>query len=44
MSEEDLNCALQMLKWVQKRANSRDMAEGIAEERAKRKSEASNAA
>jgi len=38
--EEDLNCALQMLKWVQKRANSRDMAEGIAEERAKRKSDA----
>jgi hypothetical protein len=45
MSEgEDLSCALQMLKWVQRLANSRDIAEGIASERAKRKSEGSSAA
>jgi enoyl-CoA hydratase/carnithine racemase len=42
--EEDLNCALQMLKSVQRRANSRDLAEGIAAERAKRKPEGSTAA
>jgi hypothetical protein len=33
---EDLNCALQMLKWVRSRANSRDIAEGLAEERLRR--------
>jgi len=29
--EEDLGCALQLVQWVRSRANSRDLAEGIAE-------------
>jgi hypothetical protein len=36
MSDEgDLSCALQMLQWVRIRANSRDLAEGIAEWRSR---------
>jgi hypothetical protein len=29
--EEDLSCALQLVQWVRNRANSRDLAEGLAE-------------
>jgi hypothetical protein len=36
MSDEgDLSCALQMLQWVRIRANSRDLAEGVAEWRSR---------
>ena len=34
-AEEDLCCALQLIHWVQKRANARNLADLIAEERAK---------
>ena len=34
-AEEDLCCALQLIHWVQKRANARDIADLVAEERAK---------
>ena len=34
-AEEDLCCALQLIHWVQKRANRRDIADLVAEERAK---------
>jgi hypothetical protein len=33
--EQDLGCALQMLRSIHSRANDRDIAEGIAQERAK---------
>jgi hypothetical protein len=35
MADDDLSCALQLIHWVQKRANRRDIADLIAEERAK---------
>jgi hypothetical protein len=34
-AEDDLCCALQLIHWVQKRANRRDLADLVAEERAK---------
>jgi hypothetical protein len=34
-AEEDLCCALQLIHWVQKRANARDIGALVAEERAK---------
>jgi hypothetical protein len=34
-AEEDLCCAIQLIHWVQKRANKRDIADLVAEERAK---------
>jgi hypothetical protein len=33
--DEDLCCAIQLIHWVQKRANARDIADLFAEERAK---------
>ena len=33
--EEDLGCALQMIRWVHSRANDREISEGVAAERAK---------
>jgi hypothetical protein len=35
MADDDLCCALQLIHWVQKRANKRDIADLVAEERAK---------
>jgi hypothetical protein len=35
MADDDLSCALQLIHWVQKRANARDLADLVAEERAK---------
>jgi hypothetical protein len=35
MADDDLSCALQLIHWVQKRANARDIADLVAEERAK---------
>jgi hypothetical protein len=34
-AEDDLCCAIQLIHWVQKRANARDLADLVAEERAK---------
>jgi hypothetical protein len=34
-AEDDLCCAIQLIHWVQKRANARDIADLVAEERAK---------
>jgi hypothetical protein len=34
-AEDDLCCALQLIHWVQKRANARDIGALVAEERAK---------